>query len=223
MRPAAAAAAAAATAAAAAAAAARLLVLVVLLSAAACGAADVVPSNTLFWGEGFANDTSAGVENLVVFNPQLLPGSVPLVSVASGAGFACGLDSAGRAYCIGGDSAGQLGVGTGQPESGVPLPVAGGKTYSSIHAGMYNTYACGLISQPGAPEDKTLECWCACCACCACCVCYDCVLLRLPAVVCMACWDCIAMPVVPRRMCPACCCHAPCPPASRGCASRLAA
>jgi len=65
----------------------------------------------------------------------------------------------------------QLGVGSEPALSGVPLAVPTDKVYSSIHAVPFGSAMCGIINEPGSPDDKTLECWCACYACCACCTC----------------------------------------------------
>lgn len=63
----------------------------------------------------------------------------------------------------GSNSVGQLGTG-GEPDaSSVPLPVAGDSVYSSIHAAVWANFACGIVSAPGTPQDKTLECWWAAC------------------------------------------------------------
>ena len=143
--------------------------LAVLAAAAAADAA--APSNVMIWGELFSNSSITQT----VFEPVAMPGSVPFVDAASGQQFACLLTADGRAYCVGSNQRGQLGVGEDVQQSGVPQPVAGGKRYRSVLVAAWASYACGLLDAPGTPQDRTLECWCAvgghrrcagsCCAC----------------------------------------------------------
>ena len=127
--------------------------------AALAAAADVAapPSNVMAWGEVFANGTLMQL----VYEPVPLPGSVPFVEAAGGQQFACMRIADGSAYCVGDNKRGQLGVGEDVEQSGVPLPVAGGKRYHSVLVAAWASYACGLLDAPGTPQDRTLECWCA--------------------------------------------------------------
>ena len=62
------------------------------------------------------------------------------VDAAAGGGHACGLTAAGRAYCWGGNTRGQLGDGT-NTESNVPVAVSGGLTFIEITGGGSHTCA----------------------------------------------------------------------------------
>lgn len=125
-----------------------------------------------------------------VNEPVPVPGSVPFVEAAGGQQFACLRTAGGEIHCIGRNNRGQLGVGEGVQQSGVPLRVAGGRRYRQVLVAAWASYACGLLDAPGTPEDRTLECWCALrgCGCgdgpaaarrCSCCRCRRC-LLPLP-------------------------------------------
>ena len=65
-------------------------------------------------------------------------------SLAAGHGHTCGLTSGGTAYCWGYNDQGQLGDGTTELISTIPVAVSGGKTFTSLVAGEAHT--CGLAS-----------------------------------------------------------------------------
>ncbi|MGE0173993.1 MAG: Ig-like domain repeat protein [Oligoflexales bacterium] len=83
-------------------------------------------------------------------NPTLVSGGLTWSMVSAGGDHACGLTSAGAAYCWGGNGSGQLGDNTQIPKL-VPTAVAGGHTFSSIYTGMSMT--CALKS------DGSAYCW----------------------------------------------------------------
>lgn len=64
-----------------------------------------------------------------------------LSSISAGSDGACGVDAGGRAYCWGHNSTGRLGNGSNSP-SGVPVPVSGGLTFTSLAGNWFAT--CGL-------------------------------------------------------------------------------
>ncbi len=66
----------------------------------------------------------------------------PAAALGLGTNFACALTETGAAYCWGKNDEGQLGDGTTASTS-VPVPVAGGVTFSAIAVG--TSSACGLI------------------------------------------------------------------------------
>jgi len=77
-------------------------------------------------------------------NVTAVPGATVFSSVTVGFFHTCGL-SAGKAYCWGANTEGQLGIGTiDGDEHSAPTPVAGGLTFASISAGF--RYTCGVTA-----------------------------------------------------------------------------
>lgn len=82
--------------------------------------------------------------------PLAVAGGLAITTLATGTVHVCGLTATGAAYCWGDNSYGQLGVGvSGAPDvcadgpcSRVPLPVAGGHTFTALRAGLFDS--CGL-------------------------------------------------------------------------------
>ena len=100
---------------------------------------------------GVVGDMS-GVSTVTV----LIPSGVTWSSVSAGYYFTCGLSTAGRAYCWGQNSWGQLGIGTsvlseGRPGAVAPVAVTGGLTLTSLSVGGW--HACGLTA------DRVVYCW----------------------------------------------------------------
>jgi alpha-tubulin suppressor-like RCC1 family protein len=96
------------------------------------------------WGTNFFGELGTGDTAYRVRVPTLvsnLPESFNFISV--GSGHQCALTSAGRAYCWGGNGAGQLGRGDEGTTQGVS-PVVGGLAFSSISAGGGHTCAITL-------------------------------------------------------------------------------
>ena len=75
--------------------------------------------------------------------PQLVPKPIRPETITVGYVHTCGLDVAGKAWCWGDGSAGQLGDGDmSAHDTGTPVAVAGGHTFTSLTARWFHT--CGL-------------------------------------------------------------------------------
>ena len=73
-------------------------------------------------------------------------------SLTLGTSIACGLTSAGAAYCWGSNASGQLGIGSGSPPySNVPVAVTGAHTFASLAVSFLGV--CGLTAT------GTVYCW----------------------------------------------------------------
>jgi hypothetical protein len=90
----------------------------------------------------------AGPTNPVAASESGSPLAFAAVSVGDGS--ACGLTTAGAAYCWGANGAGELGDGTTTP-SPTPVAVAGGLTFTTVSEGTGHT--CGVTT------DGTAYCW----------------------------------------------------------------
>ena len=82
--------------------------------------------------------------------PVLVTGGLDFTTVSAGGHHACGVTSAGAAYCWGANSHGQLGDGT-TSDRWSPVPVAGGVRFTALSAGNHHT--CGVNSV------GTVYCW----------------------------------------------------------------
>ena len=96
------------------------------------------------WGQLFGEDT-------VTVAPRQVDAPAEVASVALGSEHGCFLTTAGRAYCLGRNSVGQLGSGTTGASQNVPVAVAGDLRFTALSASSYIT--CGLTGE-GA-----LYCW----------------------------------------------------------------
>jgi alpha-tubulin suppressor-like RCC1 family protein len=76
---------------------------------------------------------------------------VRYAAVASGLSHSCGIDAAGRAFCWGSNSDGQLGSPSVAERSTTPVAVATGLRFRTITAGM--AHSCGVA------EDNRAYCW----------------------------------------------------------------
>jgi alpha-tubulin suppressor-like RCC1 family protein len=94
------------------------------------------------WGFYSAAPGSGG-EFAITGVPVPVPGAVPLRQVRVGGGIGCGLDEQDRAFCWGREHFGELGNGGSFSDSTrVPVPVAGGLTFSTLSVGY--GHACGI-------------------------------------------------------------------------------
>ncbi len=83
--------------------------------------------------------------------PVAVSDGLTFSSVSAGDDHTCGVTGMGEAFCWGDNSSGQLGNGTFNSSSGVPVPVSDGHTFTSVSAG--NTHTCGVTT-----SDETF-CW----------------------------------------------------------------
>ena len=95
------------------------------------------------WGNNekgqLGNGTSGGQAN----EPVAVTGGFVFHAISAGSEFACGLTTAGAAYCWGGNGNGQLGEGTASDRAG-PVAVTAGLVFHAISAGA--GFACGLTT-----------------------------------------------------------------------------
>jgi alpha-tubulin suppressor-like RCC1 family protein len=82
--------------------------------------------------------------------PAAIAGDLTFSSLSAGANHACGVTTAGIAYCWGDNEHGQLGDGTTTRRE-VPVPVATNARFRSVSAGLMHT--CGLAT------DGRVHCW----------------------------------------------------------------
>jgi alpha-tubulin suppressor-like RCC1 family protein len=102
------------------------------------------------WGSGNLGQLGNGGTGRFT-TPSAVSGGLAFSSVASGGldSFACGLTTAGAAYCWGYDDFGQLGNGATGNGTTVPVPVNGNLTFASLTVGA-NGHACGLVTSGAA-------------------------------------------------------------------------
>jgi alpha-tubulin suppressor-like RCC1 family protein len=107
------------------------------------------------WGDGYYGQLGDGLEGISggVPSPQAVRGGHTFTQISAGFEHACALDGAGKAWCWGNNTYGQLGndeqvVVMGEP---VPVEVVGGLTFTRISAGRDAT--CAIT------PDNALYCW----------------------------------------------------------------
>jgi hypothetical protein len=108
------------------------------------------------WGVDFRGKLGNGGTAGSSPAPLAVAGGLTFRSISTGSDHACGITTAGAAYCWGWDAYGQLGSGAPRSDtclgfraenprlaycSQVPVPVAGGHTFTAISAGGYGTCA----------------------------------------------------------------------------------
>ena len=84
----------------------------------------------------------SGTTRLTVIRPPP-PAGLVFASISSGYNHACGISTAGRAYCWGDNLLGELGDGT-WTTSATPVAVLGGQTFRSVSAGHW--FTCGVTT-----------------------------------------------------------------------------
>jgi alpha-tubulin suppressor-like RCC1 family protein len=108
---------------------------------------------TYCWGFGHQGQLGTG-DTVTRFVPTAVhvPGGVTFTSLTLGVGVACGLTSAGAAYCWGSNASGQLGTGSSSPSySDAPVAVTGALTFASVAVSAEGV--CGLTAS------GTAYCW----------------------------------------------------------------
>ena len=121
-------------------------------------------SGTSTWCWGRNDDGRLGDSTTTTrFSSTLVRGGLTFDSVSAGMLHNCGLTRDGHAYCWGQNGNGQLGTGAEGVFKTVPVPVAGGLTFTSISAGGNHTCAistdgntyCWGVNQFGELGDGT--------------------------------------------------------------------
>ena len=103
------------------------------------------------WGSNGAGELGNGASSGSLV-PVAVSGARQYGSIGVGSGHRCALTTSGAAYCWGSNTFGVLGIGTtagpescaGAPCSTVPVPVAGGLTFTSLTEG--DSHTCGLTA-----------------------------------------------------------------------------
>jgi alpha-tubulin suppressor-like RCC1 family protein len=98
------------------------------------------------WG-GVLGDGAGAVGGQPVTAPQRVVGGLTFRQIAPAGSHVCAITTAGKAYCWGTNSLGQLGTGDDAPSS-TPVPVSGGLTFTHISSYTLNT--CGVTTSGDA-------------------------------------------------------------------------
>jgi alpha-tubulin suppressor-like RCC1 family protein len=102
------------------------------------------------WGEnhdgqvGFA--ASGDYQNDFAPGPVEIGAGIDWKQAAVGGGFACGLTTAGVAYCWGLNASGQVGIGSYTPRNATPTAVTGGLTFASLSPNSQSSSMCGVTT-----------------------------------------------------------------------------
>jgi alpha-tubulin suppressor-like RCC1 family protein len=94
------------------------------------------------WGAGGSGQLGNGTTAAAQTTPVPVSGSLSLTSIDAGGSTACGLTTAGAAYCWGSGGSGQLGNGTTITAQTTPTAISGSLTLTQVSVG--NTAVCGL-------------------------------------------------------------------------------
>jgi alpha-tubulin suppressor-like RCC1 family protein len=100
------------------------------------------------WGDNASGELGSGISASVSSSPVAVTGGLTFKAVSAGFSHACGLTTAGAAYCWGSNEAGDLGNGAIGGLSSAPVAVAGGLTFASLSAGA--VYSCGVTTSGAA-------------------------------------------------------------------------
>jgi alpha-tubulin suppressor-like RCC1 family protein len=95
------------------------------------------------WGDDAAGQLGDG-SFIPEGSPVPVAGGLTFTAISAGMDHTCGLTTSGDAYCWGGNDHGQLGTGSNDPNSPVPVPVAGAMTFTAVDAGEHSS--CGLVA-----------------------------------------------------------------------------
>lgn len=95
------------------------------------------------WGGNSDGQIGNGATGTNVTSPARVAEAPPFRAISAGGRHSCALTLAGRAYCWGSNTAGQLGNGMTAP-SAVPVPVLSEERFLSIGAGFIHTCALSL-------------------------------------------------------------------------------
>ena len=99
------------------------------------------------WGQNGSGQLGSGNFN-DSFVPIAVSGGHVFTSITVGNRHNCGITADGDAYCWGDNTSNHLGIGTSQPNSAVPMLVAGGHAFTTISAGRFQT--CAVTTQQEA-------------------------------------------------------------------------
>ena len=111
-----------------------------------------LPGHAWCWGYDTYGQVGDGpADQLFKHIPVAVASELSFTSLTAGSNHACGLDTAGQAWCWGWDMLGQVGDGPADQENKyAPIRVAGDLSFTSLAAG--NLHTCGL--------DETGNAWC---------------------------------------------------------------
>jgi alpha-tubulin suppressor-like RCC1 family protein len=96
------------------------------------------------WGDNVSGQLGDGTTNANRLAPSPVATGVAFTSLTAGYYHACGLTSAGAAYCWGYDASGQLGDGTTTDARDSPVAATGGVKFATLTGGYWHT--CGLTA-----------------------------------------------------------------------------
>jgi alpha-tubulin suppressor-like RCC1 family protein len=101
------------------------------------------------WGKDYSGELGDGSAEwgLVRPKPVAVGGGLQFRQVSAGGEHTCGVTTDYRAYCWGGNAAGQLGDGTATDRL-IPVPVAGGLRFRQVDAGLF-AHTCGVTYPDG--------------------------------------------------------------------------
>ena len=103
------------------------------------------------WGQDSVGELGMGSKGGMESEPALVTGGFTWKSISAGVMVTCGVTTAGRGYCWGGQAMGERGDGSfPAPDSASPVPVAGDLTFDSIDA---DWISCGVTT------DGVAYCW----------------------------------------------------------------